>query len=396
MRDSFKNKIEAMTKRVDWAKQHNYYFYMRNLESFCGPYAKVNGRKMLMLGSNNYLGLTNHPKVKEAVIKAVKRYGFGSGGSRLLNGTFRVHEELEEEIARFKGAEAAVVFNTGFITNLGSITFLADADSIIINDEKNHASIVDGSKFSGAKVRVFPHNDMAYLENILSGYPKSQDKLIIVDSVYSMDGDIANLPEIYRLAKKYNARTMIDEAHATGVLGKTGRGAPEHFNLMGKIDIVMGTLSKAIGGLGGFIASTKDIVTYLKHVSREFITSTSLPPPVIAGNIAGIKVIQEEPHLIKTLWRNINYMKYGLKILGFDIGNTQSAIIPILIRDEIKTFKMAQILDEEGIFVNPVIFPVVKKSESKIRITIMALHSLKDLDKSLEVLRKAGKRLGLI
>ena len=211
-----------------------------------------------------------------------------------------------------------------------------------------------------------------------------------------MDGDIANLPEIYKLVKRYNARMMIDEAHATGVLGKTGRGAPEHFNLTGKIDIVMGTFSKATGGFGGFIASTKDVVTYLKHVSREFITSTSLPPAIVAGNIAAIKVIQKEPHLLKVLWRNINYMKNGLKGLGYDTGNSQSAIIPVIIRDEIKTFKMAQMLDKAGIFVNPVVFPAVKESESIIRVTIIASHSLEDLDRALEAFKKARKKIGLI
>jgi 8-amino-7-oxononanoate synthase len=393
---SFKEMINPVIKRVEWAKKHNYYFYMRNLESFCGPRAKINGREMIMLGSNNYLGLANHPKIKEAVIKAVKKYGIGSGGSRLLNGTSDLHEELEIAVAKFKGKEAAVVFNTGFMTNLGAIIFLVNKDSIIINDEKNHASIVDGSRFSMAKMRVFLHNDMKYLESILSSYAKSQDKLIIVDSVYSMDGDIANLPEIYKLAKRYNARMMIDEAHATGVLGKTGRGAPEHFNLTGKIDVVMGTFSKATGGFGGFIASTKDVVTYLKHVSREFITSTSLPPAIIAGNIAAIKIIQEEPHLLKALWRNVNYMKNGLKGLGYDTGNSQTAIIPIIIRDEMKTFKIAQMLDKAGIFANPVVFPAVKESESIIRVTVMASHSLEDLGIALEGFKKAGKKIGLI
>jgi 8-amino-7-oxononanoate synthase len=393
---SFKKNINAVLRRIKRVKRQNYYFYMRNLESFSGPHVKIKSREMIMLGSNNYLGLTNHPKIKEAAIKAIKKYGVGSGGVRILSGTYRLHEELEREIAKFKGTEAAVVFNTGFMTNLGSIISLVNEDSIVINDEKNHASIVDGSKFSRAKIRIFLHNDMQYLEKILSSYSKSQDKLIIVDSVYSMDGDIANLPEIYRLAKKYNARTMIDEAHASGVLGRTGRGAPEHFNMIGKIDIVMGTLSKALGGLGGFIATREDVVTYLKHVSREFIFSASLPPPIVAGNIAAIKVIREEPHLIRQLWRNIEYMKEGLVSMGYDTGDSESAIIPVLIRDEIKTYKMAQILDKAGIFVNPVVFPAVKESESRLRVSIMALHSLKDLDRALEAFEKAGKKTGLI
>ncbi len=393
---SFKKNINNVLRRVERVKRQNYYFYMRNLDSFSGSRVRINGREMIMLGSNNYLGLTNHPKVKEAAIKAIKKYGLGSGGVRILSGTFSLHEELEREIAKFKGTQSSVIFNTGFMTNLGSIISMVTHDTIVINDEKNHASIVDGSIFSKAKVRVFLHNDMEYLENILSSYPKSQDKLIITDSVYSMDGDIANLPEIYRLAKKYNARTMIDEAHASGVLGKTGRGAPEHFNLTGKIDIVMGTFSKALGSLGGFIASTEDVVTYLKHVSREFIFSASLPPAVVAGSIAAIKVIRKEPHLLKVLWRNIEYIKKGLKKLGYDTGNSESAVIPVLIRDEIKTYKMAQILDKFDIFVNPVVFPAVKESESRLRVSIMASHSLEDLDRALDAFKIAGKKTGLI
>ncbi|MFA4992139.1 MAG: pyridoxal phosphate-dependent aminotransferase family protein [Candidatus Omnitrophota bacterium] len=394
--EDFKSRIKSVLKRVERVKRQNYYFYMRNLESFSGPRVKISGREMIMLGSNNYLGLTSHPKVKEAAIKAIKKYGVGSGGVRILSGTYKLHEELEREIAKFKGTEAAVIFNTGFMTNLGSIISLVNESSIVINDEKNHASIVDGSRFSRAKIRVFPHNDMRYLENILSSYPRSQDKLIIVDSVYSMDGDMADLPEIYKLAKKYSARTMIDEAHASGVLGKTGRGAPEYFSMIGKIDIIMGTLSKALGSLGGFIASTKDVVTYLKHVSREFIFSASLPPCIVAGGLAAVKVIRDEPHLLKNLWRNIEYMQKGLSGLGYDIGNSQSAIIPVLIRDEMKTYRMAQMLDKAGIFVNPVIFPAVKESESRIRVSIMASHSLGDLSRSLEAFKKAGKKIGLI
>ncbi|MBU1062249.1 MAG: aminotransferase class I/II-fold pyridoxal phosphate-dependent enzyme [Candidatus Omnitrophica bacterium] len=395
-RQNFKSKVNALIRRFNWARRQNYYFYMRNLESFSGAKVRINGRQMIMLGSNNYLGLTSHPKVKEAAIKAVKKYGVGSGGVRMLSGTFRLHEELEREIAEFKGTESSVIFNTGFMTNLGSIISLVDKNTVVINDEKNHASIVDGSVFSRAQIRVFLHNDMQYLEKILSSYPNTQDKLIIVDSVYSMDGDIANLPDIYRLARKYKARIMIDEAHASGVLGMTGRGAPEYFNMIGTIDIVMGTLSKALGGLGGFIASTEKLVTYLKHVSREFIFSTSLPPAIVAGNIAAIKVIRKEPHLIRQLWRNIRYMKEELEDLGYDTGNSESAIIPVLIWNEIKTYKMAHLLDKAGIFVNPVVFPAVKESESRLRVSIMALHSLEDLDRALEAFKKAGRKLGII
>ncbi len=393
---NIKEEMRYLIEKIKWGEKQGYYFYLRNLESYCGRYVKVRGRKMLMLGSNNYLGLTFHPKVKEAAIKAIKKYGVGSGGVRLLSGTYKLHEELEEELAKFKGTEAAGVFSTGFMTNAGAIPSLVGDNSIIINDEKNHASIVDGCKASRAQIRVFVHNNMRKLEEILQYYPQSYDKLIVVDSVYSMDGDIANLTEIYRLANKYRARIMIDEAHSTGVLGRTGRGAPEHFNLLGKIDIVMGTLSKALGGLGGFIASKKEVVTYLKHAAREFIFSTSLPPPVVAGVIAAIRVIKSEPYLLGRLWRNIKYMKEGLKSMGYDIGNSQSAIIPIIIRDEINTFKMAKELHKKGIFVNPVVFPAVKKNESRIRVQLMAPHTIADLQKALDIFKKSGKKLGII
>ena len=393
---NFKKEMESILKLIKWGKEHNYYLYMRNLESACGPTVRVRGKEMLMFGSNNYLGLTSHPKVKEAAITAIKKYGVGSGGVRLLSGTYKLHETMEEEIAKFKGAETAVAFSTGFMTNSGVIPKLITDESVIINDEKNHASIVDGCKASGAEIRVFLHNNMEKLENILKFYPSQRDKLVIVDGVYSMDGDIANLPVIYKLAKRYCARIMIDEAHATGVLGKSGRGTPEYFNMIGKIDIVMGTLSKALGGLGGFIASNKEVVTYLKHATREFIFTTSLPPAISAGVIAAIKVIKEEPQLLKNLWRNIDFMRDGLIQIGYDTGNTQSAVIPVIIKDDIKTYKLARLVHEMGIFVNPIVFPAVKKKESRIRINMMATHSLSNLERALESFRKAGKRLGII
>jgi len=394
--DNFEKEMETMLQRVEWGKKQDYYFYMRNLESACGSKVRIDGREMLMLGSNNYLGLTNHPRVKEAAIAAIKKYGVGSGGVRLLSGTYALHEAMECEIARFKGTEAAVAFSTGFMTNAGAIPILTMENSVVINDEKNHASIVDGCKASRAEIRVFVHNNMEKLRGILDHYPLQRDKLIIVDGVYSMDGDIANLREIHKLAKKYSARIMVDEAHATGVLGKNGRGTPEHFNVIGKIDIVMGTLSKALGGLGGFIASRKDVVTYLKHTTREFIFSTSLPPAICAGVIKAIKVIEEEPHLLRDLWRNIEFMKKGLNGMGYDTGNTQSAVIPIIIRDDVKTYKLAQLLHEADIFVNPIVFPAVKKNESRIRINMMALHTLTDLEMALGCFNKAGKKLKII
>lgn len=393
---SFNQDITSLTKKINLGKRKKYYFYMRNFESESGPIVRVNGKEMIMLGSNNYLGLSFHPKVKEAAVNAMKKYGVGSGGVRLLCGTYKLHEELEEEIAKFKKTESAIAFCTGFMTNAGAIPVITNRDTVIINDDKNHASIIDGCRASKAKMRVYSHNKMEKLENILGLYPIDKNKLIIADSVFSMDGDVANLPDIFKLAQKYNAHIMIDDAHATGVLGKTGAGALEHFGLMGKIDIVMGTLSKALGSLGGFMATTKGMVTYLKHATREFIFSTSLPPAIAAGAKTAIQVLQNEPHLIKHLWRNINYMKNELKRMGYDTGNSQSAIIPILLKDEVKTYKMVQLLDNGGVFVNPITFPAVRRAESRIRVSMMALHTLQNLDRALDAFKKAGKQLDLI
>jgi len=393
---SFKEQTQWILKRVAWGKKHGFYLYMRNLESACGPKVKIGGKEFIMLGSNNYLGLTNHPRVKAAAIAATKKYGVGAGGVRLLSGTYKLHEDMEREIAKFKGAEAAVAFSSGFMTNAGTIPPLATEDGVIINDEKNHASIVDGCKMAGTEVRVFVHNNMQKLEDILASYPKQRDKLVIVDGVYSMDGDIADLGTIYKLAKKYRARIMVDEAHSTGVLGKTGRGTPEHFNLLGKIDLVMGTLSKALGGIGGFIASSKDTVSYLKHVTREFIFTTSLPPAISAGVIEAIKVIKDEPQLLKNLWRNITFMKTGLVEMGYDTGNTQSAVIPVVVRDDVKAYRLARMLHDDGIFVNPIVFPAVKKNEARIRVNMMALLTLSELQRALDSFEKSGKKLGII
>ncbi|MBI4651521.1 aminotransferase class I/II-fold pyridoxal phosphate-dependent enzyme [Candidatus Desantisbacteria bacterium] len=371
--------------------------FFRELSTASADRIIINKKEMINLGSNNYLGLTTHPKVKEAAIKAIEKYGTGSGGVRILSGTLDLHNQLEYKLAKFKGGEDCVVYSTGYTTNIGTISGLLGKEDVVIIDEKAHASIIDGCNLSGAELLIFNHNDMIDLEKKLKKYGEEKNKLIITDGVFSMDGDIAELDKIYILAQEYNSAVMIDDAHATGVIGEKGKGTSEYFNLMGKIDIIGGTLSKALGSIGGFIAGNKKIIQYLKNTgSRSFLFTTSLPPSVSAGIITAIDVIENEPEIRKQLWANIAFMKDGMKKLGFNIRNTESAIIPIIVGENKKTFKMTEMLGEKGVFVSSVVYPAVKRNESRLRISIMATHTLADLEISLNALEKAGKKIGII
>ena len=396
MEDSLEERVSQFFERVSRGKKQNHYFYMRKLESSSGARVTVDGREMLMLASNNYLGMTTHPKVKEAAKKALEKYGIGSGGVRLLSGTFKLHEELEEKIADFKGAEAAVVFAAGYMTNVGLVPTLVGKNGVAIADDKSHASIIDGALLSSGDLKVFKHNNMTMLELLLKKCEKYSDKLIVTDGVFSMDGDIADLPQICRLAKKHKALVMIDEAHSTGVLGKEGRGTPEHFNMLGRVDVIVGTLSKALGGIGGFVCGTKEMISYIKHASRAFIFSSSLPPSITAALITAIDVIKNEPELLGNLWNNTNFMRKELQRLGYDTGNSQTPIIPVILKDEFKVYVTTRELDKMGIFVSPVTFPAVRKRESRIRLNIMASHTLLDLEEALDAFRKLGKELALL
>jgi glycine C-acetyltransferase len=328
-------------------QHHDQYFYRRTL---LGPSANrvivrdhVTGqpREMIMMASNNYLGLTTHPKVVEAGLQAQVKYGAGSGSVGLLAGTLDLHRQLEEHLARFKGCEDAIVFPTGYSTNVGCVAGLLRKGDVAINDRLNHASIIDGCKLSGADIRTFKHNDLKSLEHVLQKCDAEyHGKLVIVDGVFSMDGDIAPLPDLIRLARQYDARVMIDEAHASGVIGEHGRGTPEYYHLEGQVDLVAGTLSKGLAGIGGFVASTKEVVNYLRFFGRSYMFSTSLPPAVTASLIAAIEVIETEPELRARLWENINYFTGHLKALGFDLGNAETAIIPIIIGDDTKVQAM--------------------------------------------------------
>lgn len=355
-------------------------------------------REMVMMASNNYLGLTTHPAVVEAARKALEKYGAGAGSVPLLGGYLDLHRELEQKLARMKGCEDAVIFSSGYAANVGCVSALVRKGDVVINDRLNHASIIDGCFLSGGTLRTFKHNDLASLEKVLQTTEKHgcNGKLIIVDGVFSMDGDITNLPGIKALADRYHARIMIDEAHATGVIGPNGRGTPEHFNMEGQIDLVAGTLSKALAVVGGFVASSKEVVNYLRFYARSHMFSTALPPAAAGALMAGIDVIQNEPQLRQRLWTNIEYMRTNLQRMGFNLGNSETAIIPIIIGADDLLKKVSREIHRAGIFVNPVYYPAVPKKSSRLRLSLMATHTQEDLDDTLAVLERVGKKYGLI
>ncbi|MEW6001573.1 MAG: pyridoxal phosphate-dependent aminotransferase family protein [Nitrospirota bacterium] len=371
------------------------YPYFRVIESAQDPVVMMSGRRMIMVGSNNYLGLTNHPKVKEAAIDAIRKYGTGCAGSRFLNGTIDIHVELEEKLARFMRKEAALIFSTGFQVNLGVIPALVGKDDIVVIDKMDHASIIDGCRLSFGEIRKFKHNDMADLVRILKEN-EERDKLIVVDGVFSMEGDIANLPEIVSLGKKYSARIMVDDAHGIGVLGKTGRGTAEHFGLEEEIDLIMGTYSKSLASIGGFISGSAGVIHYIKHFARSLIFSASPPPASVAAVKAALDIIENEPERRERLWKNTKKMFNGFKEVGFEVGPSQTPIIPIVVREDEKAFMMAKMLQEEGVFANVAVSPAVPNGRALIRTSYMATHTDEHLDVVLEAFKKVGKKLGLI
>ncbi|MFQ5947197.1 MAG: aminotransferase class I/II-fold pyridoxal phosphate-dependent enzyme, partial [Anaerolineae bacterium] len=342
------------------------YPYFQPIESPQEPEIVVRGRRMIMIGSNNYLGLSTHPKVKEAARLALERYGTGCGGSRFLNGTQDLHEELEWKLARFKGREAALLFSTGFQTNLGILSALGGKGDVLIADRWDHASIVDGCRLSFGQTRRFRHNDMADLERVLARSGK-RGKLIVVDGVFSMEGDIANLPKIVRLARKYKARIMLDDAHATGILGKSGRGTAEHFGLEQEVDLVMGTCSKVLASIGGFVAGRAEVIHYIQHHARSLIFSASLPPPCVSAISAALDVIEAEPERRERLWENAERMRQGLTALGFDTGLSKTPIIPVILGDTAKAIQMSNLLLDEGVFVTGFGYPVVPQGTARVR-----------------------------
>ncbi len=356
----------------------------------------INGKKILMLGSNSYLGLTVHPKVKEASIKAIEKYGTGCAGSRFLNGTLDIHEELEERLASFVNKEKALLFSTGFQANLGAIAGLMSKGEYVILDKSDHASIVDGTRLSFGEAKRFIHNDMASLEKVLSSLDYDIPKLIVVDGVYSMDGDIANLPKIVELKKKYNARVMVDDAHAMGVIGKNGRGTANHFNLEDETDIIMATFSKSFASLGGFIAADAYVIDYLRHFARSLIFSASITPASTAAALAALDIMENEPELIDKLWANTERMRKGVNDMGYNTGTSCTPIIPLIIGDNDKVLKMRKMLFNKGLFVNPVVSPAVAPNQTLVRLSLMATHTFEQIDYALEQLYDVGRALDVI
>jgi 8-amino-7-oxononanoate synthase len=349
-----------------------------------------------MIGSNNYLGLTQHPRVREAARNAIDKYGTGCTGSRFLNGNTDLHEELEHELAKFLQREAVLVYASGFLANLGSISCLVGRKDIIFSDRDNHASIVEGQSAAMGETIKYKHNDPQELERLLREYEHVPGKLIVFDGVFSMTGRIVNLPEIAKLAKKYGARTYCDDAHALGVLGPGGRGTPHHFGLNDEIDLIMGTFSKSFASLGGFVAGKKDIIHYIKHKSRSFMFSASLPPASAAAVLECVRVIQEEPTLVDRLWRNARKMQAGFEALGFDTMGSQTPVIPVLIGDDVKAFMFVKRLYELGVFATPVVSPAVPKGYALIRTSYMSTHEDRDLDFVLDVFAQVGREFGII
>jgi 8-amino-7-oxononanoate synthase len=392
---SLSEKLANFTAAKD-LKASGLYPYFRSIEENRDTEVMIGGRKLLMFGSNSYMGLTNHPKVLEAARNALTRYGSSCSGSRFLNGTSKLHIELEEKLAAHLGKEAALTFTTGFQTNLGTVASITGRNGVLILDELDHASIIEGSRLSFSKVLKFAHNDMADLEKRLKTIPTDTIKMIVIDGVFSMEGDICNLPEITRLAKQYQATVMVDDAHSLGVLGKLGRGTADHFGLTDDVDLIMSTFSKSLASVGGFIASNKEIIDYLKHHARSIIFSASMPPSAAAAAMAALEIMQAEPERLEKLWANTAYITKAVKDLGFDMGASESPIIPIYIRDNTLTFQFTQLLYEEGVFVNPVVSPAVSSDSSLIRMSIMATHSKEQLDYVISKLELVANKLHVL
>ena len=353
----------------------------------------LRGKKTLMFGSNSYLGLTQHPELIQAGKDALDKYGTGASGSRLMNGNLDLHEQLEAELANFVGKEAATVFSTGFQSNLGSIAALAGRNDYILLDEKNHASIIEGTRLSFAKVLKYKHNDMEDLEKKLESLDQDRIILIVMDGIFSMEGDIAPLDKITELADKYNASVYVDDAHSLGVLGKNGAGTADHFGVTDKVDAIMGTFSKSLASLGGFVAGSKDMINYLKHNARALLFSASIPPASAATVLKALEVIKKEPERIDHLWENTNYAKKLLLENGFDIGHSTTPIIPIHVGDDIKTYHLATLMLQDGVYVNPVVHPAVEKGKAILRYSLMATHTKAQIERSIDSLIKSSKKL---
>ena len=399
MKSTTGNKIRQRVhayKAADRVIASGLYPYFRPIESGQGTEVVLAGKKVLMFGSNSYMGLTDDPRVKEAAIAAIRKYGTGCAGSRFLNGTLDIHLACEEKLAQFVGKEAALLYSTGFQVNQGVIACLVGRDDTVLIDKLDHASIVEGARLSFGETVRFKHNDMASLGQALQNCKNGGGKLIVVDGVFSMDGDIANLPEIVRLGEPCDAMVMVDDAHGIGVIGERGSGTASHFGLTDKVDLIMGTFSKSMASLGGFVAANAETIKYLKHNSRALIFSASMPPSNVAAVMAAVDIIQSEPERIQKLWLNTNRMADGLRGMGYSLGNTCTPILPVHIGDNVACFKACRMLHEEGVFVNPVVSPAVEPGHALIRVSLMATHTFAQIDFALEKFAGTGKALGLL
>jgi len=396
------NPLSYLTDQLNELKAKGTHFKLRVLEDEQAPECTFDGKKVINLASNNYLGLTTHPKLREAALEATRRYGVGSGAVRTIAGTMRVHMELEEKIARFKNVEACVVFQSGFTANAGTVSALLGKEDFIISDELNHASIIDGCRLSRAKILVFRHKDVAHAEEQLASVKDQPGrKLLISDGVFSMDGDIGPLPGLCDAAEKYGAIMMVDDAHSSGVLGRNGRGTIDHFGVHGRVDIQVGTLSKAIGALGGYVCGTRDLIDFLYHRGRPFLFSTSHPPSVAATCIAAFDVLENEPQLMEQLWANTRFWKKELGLLGFDIGGkttpaSETPITPIIIGDGRLTMEFSRELFKEGVLGTGLAFPTVPEGKARIRTIMTATHTKEELERALAALQRVGKRMGIL
>jgi 8-amino-7-oxononanoate synthase len=382
------------------AKAAGVYPYFRVIESDQDTVVTMNGKKVLMFGSNSYLGLTNHPKLKEAAKAAVDKYGSGCAGSRFLNGTLDLHIELEDKLAKFVGKDEAIVFSTGMQVNLGVLSSLMGRKDFIISDDANHASIVDGTRLSFATTRKYKHNNMESLETVLQRAGKERGPedmaLIVTDGVFSMEGDVCNLPEIVRIARQNNANIMVDDAHGLGVMGELGKGTCNHYGLTDEVDLIMGTFSKSLATIGGFIACSHEVANWLKHTARSLIFSASIAPANAAAVIAALELIQHEPERLEQLWANTRYAKNMLDDLGFETGHSTTPIIPIYVRDVNKTFMLTKILQEQGVFVNPVVTPAVAAEDTLIRFSLMATHTFAQIDEAIGKMAEVARELEIL
>jgi glycine C-acetyltransferase len=394
--------LSYLGEQMNELKQKGTHFRLRVLEDEQKPVTTFDGKRVINIASNNYLGLTTHPKLREAATNAIKKYGTGSGAVRTVCGTMKIHMELEEKIARFKNVEACVVFQSGFTANAGTVSAILGKADFIISDELNHASIIDGARLSKAKILVFRHKDIAHAEEQLASVKDQPGrKLVITDGVFSMDGDIGPLPQLCDLAERYGAIMMVDDAHASGVLGRNGRGTIDHFHVHGRVDVQVGTLSKAIGALGGYVCGTRELIDFLYHRARPFLFSTSHPPSVAATCIAAFEVLENEPELIERLWENTRFFKKELGTLGFNIGGqntpaSETPITPIIVGEGRLAMEFSRELFNEGVFAPGIAFPTVAEGKARLRTIMSATHTRDELEKALEVLASAGKKLGIV